>query len=60
MTDDAALVRMRRPDGTEVLVRVPAEHLQRLMDLANGEFGDKSILLGGPKLTVVEGSKRGR
>jgi hypothetical protein len=46
--DDSFLVRLRRPDGTEALVRVPGEHLQRVMDLANGEFGDKSIILDGP------------
>lgn len=38
------LVRVRRPDGKETLLRVPGEHLQRVLDLANGEFGDKSIL----------------
>ena len=43
---DEALVRVRRPDGKETLPRVPGEHLQRVMDLANGEFGDKSIDLG--------------
>lgn len=53
---DDAIVRLRRPDGREVKCRVPGEHLQRLMDLANGEFGDKSILLGGPKL--VEPKKK--
>lgn len=49
MTDEA-LVRIRRPDGREILLRVPGEHLQRVMDLAAGEFGDKSIILGGPRL----------
>jgi hypothetical protein len=38
-----ALVRVRRPDGREFLLRVPGEHLQRVMDLAAGEFGDKTI-----------------
>ncbi len=57
MSDDV-IVRIRRPDGSEGLLRVSAEHLQRLMDLANGEFGDRSIILDGPKLTVVEGGKR--
>jgi hypothetical protein len=37
------LVRVKRPDGKEILLRVPEEHLQRVMDLASGEFGDKSI-----------------
>lgn len=41
-----SLVRIRRPDGKETLLRVPGEHLQRVMDLAVGEFGDKSIVLG--------------
>lgn len=50
MKSDDFLVRMRRPDGREYLLRVPGEHLQRVMDLANGEFGDPSIILGGPEL----------
>lgn len=45
-----ALVRMKRPDGSSYLLRVPGEHLQRVMDLANGEFGDPSIDIGGPEL----------
>jgi hypothetical protein len=32
------LVRLRRPDGKVTLVRVEGEHLQRVMDLANGEL----------------------
>lgn len=48
--EDGILVRMRRPDGRTFLLRVPGEHLQRVMDLVNGEFGDKSIDLGGPTL----------
>jgi hypothetical protein len=47
---DEMLVRLRRPDGKETLMRIEGEHLQRVMDLANGEFGDKSIDLGGPEL----------
>lgn len=43
------LVRVRRPDGKETLLNVPDEHLQRVMDLAVGEFGDPSILLDGPE-----------
>lgn len=46
LTPDDALVRIRRPDGSTALLRVPGEHLQRVMDLACGEFGDPSILLG--------------
>jgi hypothetical protein len=45
-----ALVRLRRPDGSTKLLRVDGEQLQRLMDLANGAFGDPSIDLGGPEL----------
>jgi hypothetical protein len=52
------LVRVRRPDGRETLLRVPDEHLQRVMDLANGEFGDQSILLGGPRLVSSNDKKR--
>jgi len=44
------LVRVRRPDGKETILRVPEEHLQRVLDLANGEFGDRTIVLDGPKL----------
>jgi hypothetical protein len=47
---DEALVRVRRRDGSTFLLRVPGEHLQRVLDLANGEFGDPSIELGGPAL----------
>lgn len=36
---DCAVVRMRRPDGREYLLRVPAEHLDRLIELAAAEFG---------------------
>lgn len=39
-----ALVRVRRPDGREILLRLPGEHLERVMQLAAGEFGDKSIV----------------
>ena len=46
LTPDDALVRIRRPDGSTALLRVPGEHLQRVIDLACGEFGDKSIVLG--------------
>lgn len=48
------LARLRRPDGTEVLVSIPEEHFQRVMGLANGEFGDKSIILGGPRLVETK------
>jgi hypothetical protein len=50
MSELGLIVEMRRPDGRTFLLRVPAEHLQRVLDLANGEFGDKSIQLGGPNL----------
>lgn len=52
---DHILIRMKRPDGRVVTVRVPEEHLQRVFDLACGEFGDKSIDLGGPTLTKPKG-----
>lgn len=38
------IVRVRRPDGKETWLRVPAEHWERVVELAEGEFGDKSIL----------------
>lgn len=41
---------LKRPDGSIKVVRIPSEHLGRLVELANGEFGDKSIELGGPAL----------
>ena len=44
------LIRLKRPDGSIKWLRVPAEHWPRVLELANGEFGDKSILLDGPKL----------
>lgn len=51
---DPMLVRLRRPlpDGSvkETLVRIPGEHWERVMALACGEFGDKSIDIGGPEL----------
>lgn len=37
------IVKLTRPDGTVTYVRVPQEHWERVVDLANGEFGDKSI-----------------
>ena len=52
-----ALVRMKRPDGRTYYLRVDGEHLQRVMDLANGEFGDRTIDLGGPEMPEAE---RGR
>ena len=56
--DEKLIVRMRRPDGRVTRVLVPAEHLQRVMDLANGEFGDPSIDLGGPELKEAKESKK--
>ncbi len=44
------LVLLKRPDGTVKVIRVPEEHWQRVVDLACGEFADKSIELGGPKI----------
>lgn len=44
------LVRMKRPDGRTYLLRIPGEHWTRVVDLAHGEFADKSIDLGGPEL----------
>lgn len=49
---ESAIVRIRRPDGKEIHLLVPMEHLPRLLELANGEFGDKSIELGGPEKAV--------
>jgi hypothetical protein len=53
VSDETFLVRVRRQDGSEKILRVPAEHLQRVMDLACGEFGDPSIVHVGPVLPEV-------
>jgi hypothetical protein len=37
------LVRLTRPDGTTTLLKLPGEQFDRVMALAAGEFGDKSI-----------------
>lgn len=50
------VARVTRPDGTVKWLRIPGEHLQRVMDLANGEFGDASIDLGGPALPRQKGT----
>lgn len=47
---ETLLVRVRRPGMEPVYLRVPYDHLQRVMDLANGEFGDPGIELVGPEL----------
>jgi hypothetical protein len=48
------LVMLKRPDGTVKVVRVPEEHWERVVELACGEFGDPSIILGGPELPKRE------
>lgn len=55
---DRLLVTLTRPDGTKTKVRVDMEQFGRLLELANGEFGDRSIVLDGPQLTVVDSRKR--
>lgn len=45
-----SVVKLTRPDGTVRYVRVDGEQLDRLMAVANGQFGDPSIDLGGPAL----------
>ena len=47
---ETLLVRVTRPNGRQVLLRVPYDHLERVMALANGEFGDPSITLVGPEI----------
>jgi hypothetical protein len=44
------LVLLKRPDGSVKVIRVPAEHWERVVDLAGGEFADNSIQLGGPEI----------
>lgn len=43
-TPQDALVRVRRPDGKETVLRVPREHLERVKALAEGDPPDLSIL----------------
>ena len=50
VASESFYMRVRRPDGSEKLLKVPSEHLQRVMDLACGEFGDPSITHVGPVL----------
>jgi hypothetical protein len=50
----ACYVRLRRPDGTEKLIKVDGEQWPRVMALAEGEFSDSSIQLGGPELPAQE------
>lgn len=40
--------------GQEVILRVPMANLQELMNCANDHFGDRTKMIGGPKLVVVE------
>lgn len=40
------LARVTRPDGTTFLLRIPNEHFDRVVALASGEFGDKTIAIG--------------
>ena len=37
--NDPMLIRVRRPNGVEVTLRVPGEHWQRVLEMANREFG---------------------
>lgn len=37
------LIRIKRPDGTTGLLRVPAEHWERVLALCEGEFKDTSL-----------------
>lgn len=40
------LARITRKDGTTVLLRIADEHYERVVNLAAGEFGDKTIQPG--------------
>jgi hypothetical protein len=50
-----SVVKLTRPDGSVKYVRVDGEQLDRLMDVANGQFGDPSVDLGGPALPKKQG-----
>jgi hypothetical protein len=60
MTDDL-IVELRTVAGKVTLLRVPAEHLQRVMDLANTHYGDTAkVIKDGPFIKQPETPKRGR
>jgi hypothetical protein len=59
MTDDL-IVELRTVAGKVTLLRVPAEHLQRVMDLANTHYGDTGKVIGGPNLKPAEAPARGK
>jgi hypothetical protein len=44
------LCRVRRPNGTEYVLRLELWHLQSLMNAANDHFGTSRELIGGPRL----------
>lgn len=59
MTDDI-IVELRTAAGKVTLLRVPAEHLQRVMDLANTHYGDTGKVLNGPFIKKPEPQARGK
>lgn len=46
----ACFVRVRRPDGTDKILKLDGEQWERVFALAQGEFADKSIVHVGPEL----------
>lgn len=47
-------VRVRRPNGLEVVLRVPGADWQDVMRRANSEFGAPSRWIGGPEMPDME------
>jgi hypothetical protein len=47
-------VRVRRPDGLEVVLDVPGNDWQELMRRGNNEFGAPSRWIGGPEMPDME------
>lgn len=54
------LVRVTTKAGKVTLMRVPAEHLQRVLDLANTHYGDAAKVIGGPRLVQPKLEKKSR
>ncbi len=46
----SVMVRVRRPNGLEVVLTVPGDDWPELMRRANNEFGAPSRRIGGPEM----------
>jgi hypothetical protein len=55
------IVEVRTVAGKVTLLRVPLEHLQRVMDLANTHYGDTAkVIKDGPFIKQPEPQARGK